>query len=292
MTSPGDLQRLSPTVRAQLIYGAAKRGDELALWRAALGRTTSTSSTTAPATSPLLDFQSLLQALQPDTTTTAATDSTTNSLDLGPNQALAGTVSAAAERTGLPAAALAAIVNAESARTADGEWNPASRNPRSSATGIGQFLNRTWLGEAERSGTYLHQLAADRGWLDSSGKVTAKARTALLDLRSDPTVSIQAVADYARGNLDRLAKHGIDTGTSVGAVARTAWLAHHLGAGDAIRFLGQGLPPDRAEQLLSAQVGSSAAERRIASAGDATTAHRQWLLGYLDRHLKPDSFTA
>ncbi|URD61391.1 peptidoglycan-binding protein [Sphingomonas sp. KRR8] len=296
MTSPSELQRLGPTARAQLIYGAARQGNELALWRAALGRT-DPAAKTAPVGNgnPLLDFQSLLQALSPQPVVTEpngeAVSSTQDSLSLGANQALAPQIEAAAERTHLPPAALAAIVDAESAKSAGGAWNGSARNPRSTATGLGQFLNHTWIGEAERSGTFLHQLAAARGWLGSDGRVAAAAREPLLALRTDPAASINAVADYARANLDRLARHGLQVGSSVEAVARTAWLAHHLGAGDAQRFLTGGLTDSRSSQLLSAQVGAASAGRRIAAAGDASSAHRQWLLSYLDRHLTPDKFT-
>jgi hypothetical protein len=44
--------------------------------------------------------------------------------------------------------------------------------------------------------------------------------------------------------------------------------------------------------LLSAQIGSSAAEQRIASTGNATQAHRQWLLGFIDRRIRPEAFAA
>jgi len=44
--------------------------------------------------------------------------------------------------------------------------------------------------------------------------------------------------------------------------------------------------------LLSAQIGASAAEQRIASTGDATQAHRQWLLGFIDRRIRPEAFAS
>jgi len=299
MNTPPELQRLNPAARAQLIYSAARHRNELALWRAALGRTDTVASPGSAAnTSPLLDFQSLLQALSPPTAVTAAPAATastaavgSSTLALGANQALAPVIEAAAARTGLPPAALASIIDAESAKAARGAWNSEARNPRSTATGLGQFLNRTWIGEAERAGTHLHQLASERGWLGPTGRVTDGARDALLALRCDPAVSVNAVADYARANLDQLARRGFQVGSNVGALARTAWLAHHLGLGDAQRFLSGGLNDGRARQLLAAQVGVAAAADRIAAAGDASAAHRKWLMSYLDRHLRPDRFT-
>jgi len=295
MTLPTPLQRLAPTARAELLYRAARQGDELALWRAALGRKEGEpASAPAPTANPLLDFQSLLQALHPAAPpdVALAETATTGALALGPNQAYAPMIEAAAARTGLPAAALAAVIDAEAAKSSDGAWRTDARNPRSSATGLGQFLQRTWLGEAEHAGTALHRTAIARGWLGADGRVLPAAREALLALRRDPVTAIDAVADYARGNLDRLARRGPSTGTGIGDIARSAWLAHHLGVGDAQRFLAGGLSSARAETLLAAQVGLSAATRRIAAAGDAASAHRQWLMAYLDRHLTPTKFTA
>ena len=46
-----------------------------------------------------------------------------------------------------------------------GRWQVMSRNPRSSAAGLGQFLSGTWIGEAQRKGTYLNEVARTRGWI-------------------------------------------------------------------------------------------------------------------------------
>lgn len=297
MSGASELARLQPAARAQLLYRAARDGQEIALWRAALGSHADEGErSTAPVSSqPLLDFQSLLQALTPFQSaqrSAVAVGAEPTALVLGPNQSLAPAITAAAERTGLPPAALAAIVDAESTRDASGAWITDARNPRSSALGLGQFLQRSWVGEAERDGTFLHRLAADRGWLGADGHIAPAARAALLVLRAEPTASIEATADYARANLDQLRRRGIDAGDDVGAVARTAWLAHHLGPGDARRFLAGGLGEERAAHLLAAQVGVASASRRIAAAGDAASAHRDWLLSYLDRRLRPDLFTA
>jgi hypothetical protein len=50
------------------------------------------------------------------------------------------------------------------------------------------------------------------------------------------------------------------------------------------------MDPERARRLLGAQVGGEDAERRIARAGSAVAAHRTWLLGYVERHVRPDRF--
>lgn len=211
---------------------------------------------------------------------------------LGPNSCYSATLAAAADRVGVPAPALAAIVEAEAGKAPDGSWKVYSRNPRSSAAGLGQFLNRTWEGLAETRGTWLNGYAAQQGWLGADGQVRADSRAAVLATRYDPTAAINGIADYARRNLDGLRRAGVSTENDVSATARLAYLGHHLGLGDAVRFLrGNGLSEERARVLLNAQVGVSNSSRRIAATGDATVAHREWLVGYLDRNIHTDRFS-
>jgi hypothetical protein len=209
---------------------------------------------------------------------------------LGRNARFADAIVRAGERTGLPPAALASIIDAEAARARDGTWNVHSRNPRSSAAGLGQFLSGTWEAEAERPGTWLNEEARRQGWLDDAGRVTAASRSSVLALRYNPEASIQTIADYARGNLQRLGRSGVRVGGDMESVARAAYLGHHLGPGDAAKFLKGGLDPARAKRLLSAQVGQKEALRRLADCGDATAAHRRWLVAYTERHIRPGRF--
>ncbi len=211
---------------------------------------------------------------------------------LGANTGYAGTLGTAAERTGLPAPALAAIVHAEAACGPDGRWQAYSRNPHSSAAGLGQFLSGTWISESERPGTWLHSIAEQRGWLNEGGRVQSQARAPLLALRYDGDTSIQAIADYALFNLSQLRASGVAIDGSVEGVARGAYVGHHLGLKDAVRFLKGDLDPDRARHLLKAQIGAGAAAERIAETGDPIRAHRDWLLSYISRNVRPTQYLA
>lgn len=316
---------LPPAQRAQMLYQQARADMSFKLWNAALGSTRAEESGAGHAAargSGNMDLSSLLTLLtQPDqpsatpqplpppsgngapfSTSSLAWDARHESADekegsgwstgLGPNAAHRATLSAAAARTGIPAEALAAIVNAEAAKGADGGWLSYSRNARSSAAGLGQFLNGTWKDEAERTGTWLNVFAQSQGWINAHGHVRSEAKSDLLALRYDARASIEAIADYARNNLERLKDAGIDQGSNVNGIARAAYFAHHLGVGDAIRFLKQGLDSHRAARLLAAQIGSSEANQRIAACGDAAQAHRDWLMDYVARRIRPSRFSA
>ena len=303
MILPLDIQRLSPAARADLIHRGVQAEMSSRLWQAALGRSDDPPTESAPsAGGARLDIDALVRALaaedrfDPVLTPPLAPAIPTASgskLSLGVNAPLEPVLRSAAERTGLPPAALASIIDAESAKTSDGRWNNLSRNPRSSAAGIGQFLSGTWQNMADRAGTWLHSAAEQRGWLGPGGRVRPECRGALLALRYDPQASIETTADYARANLDRLRRASVPVGAEEREVARAAYLAHHLGPGDAIRFLKGGLSDSRAGHLLAAQVGGGAAATRIAAAGhDSSAAHRSWLEGYLSRRIRPERFTA
>ncbi len=223
-------------------------------------------------------------------TVSVANGAVVSGLALGANTRFAPALAMAEARTGIPATALASIVDAEAAKGHDGVWNTMSRNPRSSAAGLGQFLSGTWEHLAETSGTWLNQVASQNGWLDGRGQVLPGARSELLALRYDGQASILGVADLAKMNLTRLEQSGIRVNTDAETLAKSAYLSHHLGLGDARKFLAGGIEPGRARMLLAAQIGGGAADQRIAAAGNATQAHRQWLLGFIDRRIRPEQF--
>lgn len=300
------LASLPPAKRAEVIYASARADLTGRLWRAALGDGDEANrpagdgwggctaahgpdllSLLGPTGAP--DAAAIPPGFSAEPAAPASPSKPLAPRGLGPNAHLAPALERAAARTGLPPAALATIVDAEAAKGRDGAWNAYSRNPRSSAAGLGQFLSSTWIGEAQRPGTWLHARATAEGWL-TGGRVAPGAQGALLNLRYSAEASIEATADYARANLDALRKRGVAIGEGATDIARAAYLGHHLGLGDALQFLGRGIDRGRARVLLAAQVGSAAAATRIAAAGDAQGAHRAWLQSYLDKRIRPDRF--
>ncbi|WP_242184378.1 peptidoglycan-binding protein [Sphingomonas sp. CARO-RG-8B-R24-01] len=321
MTPVSDAARLTPTQRANLIEAAAHAQVSDQLWRAALGTGGSPSPSTAdtlsgPAAPTAVDPMSgyadridlthliaLFDARHGNTPQASLDDLAVGdgavcppgSVDgamhnLGPNVVHATALRAAAARSGIPDTALAAIVQAEAAKDSSGRWNCFSRNPRSSAAGLGQFLGRTWQSIAEKPGSWLNGVARARGWLDERGRVRPESRAPLLALRYDAPAAIQTIADYARSNLDTLHRAGVPVGNDSAAIARSAYLGHHLGPGDLVRFLKGGLAESHAHALLTAQIGSSSASRAIAASGDASAAHRAWLTAYVTRNVQPQRF--
>jgi|APFEC2959095136_1045048.scaffolds.fasta_scaffold00060_30 hypothetical protein len=303
--------------RAEIIYQDARSDIDVRLWRAALGTDASARASEAAPPRGGFSLSTLLQLAAVDTPTPAApvvprpaqpnpaqpgpappvpvaaktTPEAGAHTGLGPNAAYSGVIADAAKRTGIPGAALATIINAEAAKDRGGAWLAGSRNARSTATGIGQFLAGTWTSEAERAGTWLHATARSNGWIGADGKVLPGARAALLDLRHDADASINATADYARQSLHKIAAAGIAIGSTADQIAKTAYLGHNLGVGDAVKFLRGGLNDGHARRLLDAQIGSASAATRIAAAGSAAAAHRNWLTGFLSRHIRPDRFS-
>lgn len=295
---------LSPETKAALVWSDMRQEMLRQLWQAALGDADGSDSPAEIGTGLALQLPgidpSILLALQGAETApspgagaqaSAGTapfsfNSDGGELELKDNAVYQPLLEAAGERTGLPPSMLASIINAEAA-TRNGVWDPNSRNPRSTAAGLTQFLASTWESETERPGTWLNSVAAERGWLNAKGQVRPEARQQLLALRFDPRASIEAAADYALANLRSLEKKGlVHNGLSAGELAKRAYIAHHLGAGDAARFLSGGLAPARARTLLASQIGGAAATSRIQSAGNATAAHRQWLTAYVDSKIR------
>lgn len=115
-------------------------------------------------------------------------------------------------------------------------FNPDAHARTSSATGLYQFIEQSWLGTVKADGAE-HGLgwaanAIERGG-DGRYRITdPQLRHAVLELRRDPESSAAMAAELASDNRDRLESRLGHTVESV-----DLYLAHFLGAGGATKFL-------------------------------------------------------
>lgn len=154
---------------------------------------------------------------------------------------------AAQTASGARGAVHQAIYNASSATGVDFNYlfnqarvesslNPDAKARTSSATGLYQFIEQSWLGVVSKHGNE-HGLgwaasAITRG-SDGRYRVADPAmRSAILDMRRDPQASAAMAAEFASDNRDHLEKR---LGHKVESV--DLYLAHFLGPGGATKFL-------------------------------------------------------
>jgi hypothetical protein len=113
--------------------------------------------------------------------------------------------------------------------------DPAARARNSSAAGLFQFIDRTWLATVKRHGAR-HGLGWAADAIDwAGGKLTvasAEVRAAILKLREDPAAAAAMAAEHTAENRARLERR---LGRPVSSAE--LYLAHFLGAGGATRFL-------------------------------------------------------
>ena len=114
--------------------------------------------------------------------------------------------------------------------------NPAAKAKTSSASGLFQFIEQTWLGVVKRHGAEFG-LAAQAAEIDTTSggrhKVTDKdAREAILALRHDPEVSA-----LMAGALTKESQQALENGIGRKATSGELYTAHFLGAGGAIKLI-------------------------------------------------------
>jgi hypothetical protein len=109
---------------------------------------------------------------------------------------------------------------------AESNGNPMAKNPHSSATGLGQFVDETWL----------EMIRADRPDL-------AKERdeNEILELRRDPSLTREITMRFAEQNALALRRRGLPV------TAGTLYLAHFSGSAGAVAILSA---PDDADAAL------------------------------------------
>lgn len=209
-------------------------------------------------------------------------------LSLGANEQYRDAILEASNRTGMAPQTVAAIIDAEAAKS-QGVWQANSKAETSSATGLTQFLTGTWIGEATRPGSLLNQEAKALGLVGSDNRVADRA--GLLAARNDPRLSIRAGADYARHNVAALRDSGhVTADASPAAIAKYAYIAHHGGLGGA-RGLIDGEMGYLRYGSFEANVPSKQSGAYLdAAGGNEGAAYRGWISDYIDRNIDVTRF--
>jgi hypothetical protein len=160
-------------------------------------------------------------------------------------KAVLGAIKNASAKTGVDFSYLMAQASAESS------FNPKARAKTSSATGLFQFLDQTWLQMVKKYGAE-HGMGdyAEKISLTKSGRAVvadAATRNEILNLRKDPEKSSLMAAEMAAENGSRLEAR---LGRKVDAA--DLYMAHFLGAGGATQFLKtlDHAPQKKADALL------------------------------------------
>ena len=144
--------------------------------------------------------------------------------------------------------------------------NASARAGTSSATGLYQFIEQSWLGVVKsHGGEHGMAWAADSIKQTASGRYVVSdpaTRRAILGLRNDPAASSLMAAEHASDNKDALAaKLGRDvTGTDL-------YMAHFLGLGGAKKFLGA-MDADADRSAASLFPAAARANRNVFYASD------------------------
>ena len=194
----------------------------ISIWTTALYGASTSALRIAPAaeiTAPAPSDESTL-APQPDTDVAAA---------YGMPENVWHAIEYATQAVGVDAVYLVAVAARESG------FDPAIRAPTTSATGLYQFTEDTWLRVVKIFGARhgLDEYARQIG-IDEYGDVTVKrgARAKLLQLRNDPKLSALMAAELARDNKARLERV---LGRNV--TPAETYLAHFLGVSQAARII-------------------------------------------------------
>lgn len=193
------------------------------------------------------------------------------------------------------------------------EWLPTATNSKSTARGLTQFLVGTWAGQALIKGSYLNTQAMSRGYVveetqkhkkpgkkkgtfveTESKKLIIKDKTKLLAMRDEPEISIMVSVDYGVQNFKGLAKEDFKlSGINSSEKTKLFYLMHHLGLGDAVDFINNEIEEGHAKKIFSDQIGAKAVEERakLEENHSYVLAHRRWLIGFIDNHITPKSFS-
>ena len=159
-------------------------------------------------------------------------------VDSGASHKVVSAIQNASQRTGVDFDYLVQQAKVESA------FDPNAKAKTSSATGLYQFIEKTWLSMVRDHGHKigLNDLAQT---IDAQGRVDdPQTRAAILNLRRDPDIAAYLAAELAAENKAYLsanthlnASHGTTKGDQDGIGATELYMAHFLGAAGAAAFL-------------------------------------------------------
>lgn len=213
-----------------------------------------------------------------------------------------------AKRHGLTPQALAAVINAEAAKDyRTGEWKANSKATTSSASGLTQFLDETFMELATDKRSMVNQMLKRKHRYEQVnavyrtkangdlaldyiyGKIGKEKRRIdeheVLPLRFNPEYSIDAGAVYAIKNLDTMRRMGVNSSSLPSEdLAKLMYIAHHEGAGGAIKVIKSTLTEERAKELLPAQIPGQKKRNALLErfGGSYKKAYIHWLYSYTD----------
>ena len=153
-----------------------------------------------------------------------------NSTTAAPVPQITGAISRAAKSSGISFEYLLTTAKIES------NLNPTAQASTSSAKGLYQFIEQTWLGTVKGSGTAVGLgKYADAITQNSDGRYEVAdpaMRNAIMQLRSDPSASAMMAGAFTRANADQL-QNAIGRQPTEGEL----YIAHFLGADGASKLI-------------------------------------------------------
>jgi hypothetical protein len=161
---------------------------------------------------------------------------------------IAGAIETASAKTGVDFSYLLQQAHVESS------FDPKAKAGTSSATGLFQFIESTWISMVKKHGDKygLGDMACQIG---ENGKVSdSSLRQKILSLRNDPKLASLMAGEFAAENKDYLEK---TVGGKVGSTE--LYLAHFMGAGGAGKFIKalQNNPLANAAALFSSEASAN-----------------------------------
>lgn len=150
----------------------------------------------------------------------------------------------------------------------ESSFNPDAKSKASSAAGLYQFVEQTWLSVVRRHGAEygLGDMAAKiKVGEDGKLRVVDQAlRKEILDLRRDPAIAAAMAAEHAADNRERL-----DARLDREITSTDLYLAHFLGLSGAVSFLRK-METDADQSAASAFPKAAAANRSIFHRADGS----------------------